>query len=36
MAVTRRDNSRNIALNTRLGFRKMGADDAYIVMRLEL
>ena len=35
-AVTRRDNARNIALNTRLGFEPAGIDGDYVVMTREL
>jgi RimJ/RimL family protein N-acetyltransferase len=35
-AVTRPDNVRNIALNTRLGFRPAGTHDGYLVMAMEL
>jgi UDP-2,4-diacetamido-2,4,6-trideoxy-beta-L-altropyranose hydrolase len=35
-ATTRRDNLRNIALNTGLGFKPAGTTDGYVVMRLDL
>ena len=35
-SMTRHDNLRNIALNTRLGFSRVGTQDDYVVMTLDL